>query len=230
MAKMNKLNLSTRHWQALLYLSVAVLLQTVNAPVLSAPQPSQQIVATQPIAATASVPQSSPPIVASQPIAAIANAPPDLSSKHIIATTMQTNFKANTAQIWQALIDFTKYPLFFKRIKTVSITKRDGSFVYTESGLQPQIFVKCPIQHVVNDLSAAPKSLTWRMIDGNFKYLKGKWELLQQSPGLCSVKYTIYVDVGPVIPPLLVNFVVHHIQEEIVDQLKRYVEVKFSAG
>jgi ribosome-associated toxin RatA of RatAB toxin-antitoxin module len=146
---------------------------------------------------------------------------------HLVATSMESIFKADDSAIWSALTDFKKYPTIFRHIQSVEIQKNDGELVYTESHLKPGIFVRNTIQHTVNDLSAAPKILNWQMLDGNFKYLKGKWELQEHTPSTCIVKYTLYVDFGPIVPAPLVNFVVHHMQEEIVADLKHYVETQY---
>lgn len=148
-------------------------------------------------------------------------------NKHIVATTLETIFKADDSSIWSALIDFQKYPSIFKRIQSVEITKRNGNLVYVESHLKPHMFIKRIIQHMVNDLSAGPKVLTWSMLDGNFKYVNGKWEMQARSPNTCLVKYTLYIDPGPIIPAPLVNFIVHFVQQEIVAELKHYVEDEY---
>ncbi len=148
-------------------------------------------------------------------------------SKNIVSTTLESVFKADDATIWNTLVDFQKYPNIFKRVKSVEITKREGNLVYIESQLKPHLFVKKIVQYMVNDLSAAPKMLKWRMLDGNFKYVIGKWELQQRSPNSCLVRYTLNVDVGPIIPAALTNFVVHHIQQEIVADLQHYVESEY---
>jgi ribosome-associated toxin RatA of RatAB toxin-antitoxin module len=149
------------------------------------------------------------------------------NGSHIVATTLDKVFKADDSAIWRVLTDFKKYPNIFKRIKSVEITKNDGGLVYTESHLQPGPFVQHPIQHMVSDLTAGPKILNWHMLDGNFKYLKGRWEITQRSDKTCNVRYTLYVDVGPIIPACMVNFIVHHIQQEIVTDLKNYVESEY---
>jgi ribosome-associated toxin RatA of RatAB toxin-antitoxin module len=146
---------------------------------------------------------------------------------HIVATTTASVFKADDAEIWKILVDFQKYPAIFNRIESVQITKNDGGLVYTESRLKPGVFVQRAIQHTVNDISAGPKLLNWHMLDGNFKYLKGKWEIKQLTANTSAVKYTLFVDLGPLVPPPLINFVVHHVQQEIVADLKKYVEAEY---
>ncbi len=187
----------------------------IFCPAMSAPELASGLAAAQSVESATS-------------ISAENTAAKDINSKHIVSTTLESVFKANDATIWNALIDFQKYPTIFKQIQSVEITKRDGNSVYVESHLQPHLFVKKIVQHMVNDLSAWPKMLKWRMLDGNFKFLQGKWELQQNSPGNCLVRYTLSVDFGPIIPAALINFVVHHVQQEIVADLKHYVETEYS--
>ncbi len=146
---------------------------------------------------------------------------------HFVATTMESVFNADDSAIWKILIDFKKYPTIFKRIESVQITKDEDGLVYTESRLKPGLFVQRTIQHTVNDLRAGPNLLDWHMLDGNFKFLKGQWEIKQLAANKCNVKYTLLVDVGPLVPAPLINFVVHQVQREIVTDLKHYVEAKY---
>ena len=145
---------------------------------------------------------------------------------HLVSSTLKTVIKADDTTIWNNLIDFVSYPLIFKRIQSVEITKRDGDFVYVESRLKPHLFIKHPTQQMVNDLSAGPKILKWRMINGNFSYVAGQWEIEPRANNTCLVKYTLSVEPGPVIPDFLVNLVFHYVQQEIVSQFKHYVEAK----
>jgi ribosome-associated toxin RatA of RatAB toxin-antitoxin module len=200
---------------ALLYIPYLLINGQIFFPAISAPEIASGLAAVQSA-------ESATTISAENAVTKNSN------SKHIVTTTLESIFKADDATIWNILTDFQKYPNIFKRIKSVEITKHDGNCVYVESHLQPQFFVKRIVQHMVNDLSAGPKMLKWRMIDGNFKYLIGKWELQQRSPGTCLVKYTLDVDLGPIVPAGLINFVVHHMQQEIVADLKHYVEAEYS--
>ncbi len=147
-------------------------------------------------------------------------------SSHIVTSVLKTIIKVDDTTIWNNLTDFDSYPLMFKRIQSVEITRRDGNFVYVESRLKPHLFIKHITQHMVNDLSAGPKILKWRMIDGNFSYVSGQWEIEPRANNTCLVKYTLSIEPGPVVPDFLVNLAVHYVQKEIVSQFKRYVEAK----
>ena len=89
---------------------------------------------------------------------------------------------------------------------------------------------KC--QQAVNDLGGKPNVLNWKLIDGNFKSVKGKWEL-STTPGAskCAIIYTLIVDPGPIVPKFLVSFVLHNLQKEIILALQEWLETtKVSAS
>ncbi|MBA3994511.1 MAG: hypothetical protein C0469_13365 [Cyanobacteria bacterium DS2.3.42] len=79
--------------------------------------------------------------------------------------------------VWNALTDFQTYPNIFKRIKTSEITRKEGDFVFLETYLKPQMFVKNQVQHTVSNVSDSPNRLIWKQLDGNFKHVDGSWDL-----------------------------------------------------
>lgn len=127
--------------------------------------------------------------------------------------------------VWEVLTNFPEYPHIFQRIQSCRVTRQEGNLVWTESNLKPHLFVKTPRQHTVNDLSRKPRVLDWKVLDGNFKTVVGKWELSPAGKGdSCSVTYTLAVDPGPVVPKFLVSFTLHNLQKEITTALKEWVE------
>lgn len=127
--------------------------------------------------------------------------------------------------VWDTLTDFDHYPQIFSRMKSCAVTKRDGDLVYVETHLKPQMFVQQTVQHTINNLSAKPEMLTWRMVDGNFSSCEGSWKLKSIDSGKrCEVTYTLAVDPGPVIPAYLVSFTLKFVQKDIVNSVKRWTE------
>ncbi len=146
---------------------------------------------------------------------------------HLAKSTVKAVIKAPEIFVWDALVDFPSYPKIFKRLKSVTVTASEHNIVHIESHLKPDVFVKNPIQHTVNDLSGKPSVLKWELLDGNFKYILGEWSIKPLSETSCELAYTLSVDVGPVIPPQLCSFFIHLVQNEIVDSLKHYVEANY---
>jgi ribosome-associated toxin RatA of RatAB toxin-antitoxin module len=143
---------------------------------------------------------------------------------HLAESTMTMTVKAPIDLIWNALVNFEKYPEIFDRISSVNVTKRDDNKIYVESHLKPQLFVKTEIQHTINDVSGKPEVLRWHQMDGNFKDVHGEWYLKPLSATSTQVKYHLAADPGPVIPAPLVSFVLHCIQKEIVAALAKYTQ------
>lgn len=126
--------------------------------------------------------------------------------------------------VWNALVKFENYPRIFKRIKTSEIIKRDGDLIYVETYLKPQMFVKNAVQHTVTNIADSPHRINWKQLDGNFKHVDGSWELAAQGGGKTKLTYTLHVDAGAMVPPSMVSFFLKFVQNEIVKQLKQYVE------
>jgi len=128
------------------------------------------------------------------------------------------------ANVWKALVSFEVYPQIFKRIKTSEITRRDGDFVFLETYLKPQMFIKNQVQHTISNIAASPNRLNWKQLDGNFKHVDGSWDLASVNGGKTNLTYTLHVDAGPLVPPSMVSFFLKFVQKEVVGQLKQYVE------
>lgn len=149
--------------------------------------------------------------------------------KKLARSTM--TFEINTPRefVWAVLVDFANYPQCFKRIETCTVTKTEGPLVFIESQLKKQMFVKQTCQHTINDLSRKPEHLKWRLLDGNFKWVDGSWELKPAGADKTTVTYFLEVDPGPIIPAKLVSWALHFVQKEIIDALKERTEKTYAS-
>lgn len=141
--------------------------------------------------------------------------------------TATANFEIDAPRelVWKTLTNFSDYPDIFSQIRSCKVTKQDGDLIYTESYLKPQMFLKQPCQHTVNDLSGKPAQLTWKLIDGNFKSVCGSWQLKPvENDTRCKVVYIISVDAGPFIPRPLTGILLKMMQKEAVCALKTRAE------
>lgn len=137
---------------------------------------------------------------------------------------METTIKAPIDFVWQELTDFPSYPQLFPRIESCKVTKRSGNYVYTESELKPQMFLRESKQRIVNDLNGKPHVLRWAMLEGNFESSQGRWELHSDNTGkACRVKYTLESTTDP-IPKAVAGFTLKFIQKDIVKTFKRSTE------
>lgn len=146
-------------------------------------------------------------------------------SPRLAESTLIFNVNAPADRVWDTLVDFDAYPSIFKRIKTCTITKRDGDAAYVETYLKPQMFVKQSCQHTVNYLRSKPERLEWRQLDGNFKHVEGSWDIQPiQASSTSRVTYNIKVDAGQFVPSPLVSFLLKFVQKEVAKELKSYIE------
>lgn len=150
---------------------------------------------------------------------------PKPKTKHkLLKAVMETTINAPPNFVWNKLTDFSGYPQVFPRIESVKVQKREGNYVYTETELKPQMFVRQTRQHVVNDLSAKPTLLRWAMIDGNFECTQGAWQVTANKDGKsCNVKYTLESTAEPV-PAAIAEFTLKMIQKDIVKNFKKSTE------
>ncbi|MBC7999920.1 MAG: hypothetical protein IAF58_18340 [Leptolyngbya sp.] len=145
-------------------------------------------------------------------------------AKNIAESSVSTIISSEQGLVWKTLTSFERYPQIFKRIKSSAVTKREGELVYVETYLKPAMFVKQPLQHTVNNLSACPGQLRWQQLDGNFKHIEGSWEIVPEDSNRTKVIYTLHVDAGSLVPPSMVSFFLSFVQKEVLAQLKQYVE------
>src|SRR5208283_1304147 len=76
-----------------------------------------------------------------------------------------------------------------------------------------------------------PDSLKWKLTDGNFKAVEGEWKLKSIDGGLhTSVKYTMEVDPGPLIPRPVIVLALKMVQREAVNSVKAMVEQEYSTS
>ena len=142
---------------------------------------------------------------------------------------METTIKAPVDFVWQELTDFPKYPQLFPRIESCKVTKRTGNYVYTESNLKPQMFLRESRQRIVNDLNGKPHVLRWAMLEGNFESSQGRWELALDKDGKsCRVKYTLESTTDP-IPKAVAGITLKLVQKDIVKTFKRSTEKMYQA-
>lgn len=144
--------------------------------------------------------------------------------KGMAESAVDITISSAPTNVWNALVKFEDYPRIFKRIKTSEITKREGDLIYVETYLKPQMFVKNAVQHTVTNVSDSPNRIDWKQLDGNFKHVDGSWQLAAVDGGKTKLTYTLHVDAGPIVPPSLVSFFLKFVQNEVVKQLKQYVE------
>ncbi|HEY9714472.1 MAG TPA: SRPBCC family protein [Chroococcales cyanobacterium] len=154
---------------------------------------------------------------------------PDSKGLKLTRATTSFEIKAPRDLIWSTLTNFDNYPAVFKRIESCKVTRVAGDQMYLETCLKPQMFVKQPVQHSVIDLSGKPNQMRWWLVDGNFKHCEGLWELNSAKDGVgCKITYTIKVDAGRFIPGPLVGFLLHLVQNEAAQSLKKSSEHAYS--
>lgn len=149
----------------------------------------------------------------------------DILAAKMAQSTTKFTINASREMVWSVLTDFPSYPHIFRRLESCRITKQEGDLVWTESNLKPHVFVRTQRQLTVNDLSQKPNALQWKVINGNFKAVIGRWELSPAGRGdRCTVTYTLAVDPGPVMPKCFAAFALRNLQREIMSSLKDWVE------
>ncbi|MBY0550992.1 MAG: SRPBCC family protein [Candidatus Obscuribacterales bacterium] len=148
----------------------------------------------------------------------------DTESKRLVRAISVFDVAVPAKAVREVLSDFSKFPEFMKRIKTVEVVRREGNMTFTQSYLKPQFLVNQPLNHTITDVYSKPNTIEWVLVDGNFPSASGRWEIEPLTPHTCRVRYTVAVEPGPFIPPHLVSFALKMVQKEVITGVKTRVQ------
>lgn len=148
----------------------------------------------------------------------------DTHDRRLAKHVSRTHVQAPASLVMEILTDFAHFPEFMKRLKTCEVTKREDGFIYTESILKPQMFVRESRNHTITHIGSSPNTIHWVLVDGSFPSASGKWEILPSSDNDCQITYTVAVDPGPFFPTHMVAWALKLVQNELTGSLKHRAE------
>src|SRR5207253_5264359 len=103
---------------------------------------------------------------------------------------------------FETLIDFAKYPDWFRVITKSTIEKADTAAGSWTVRFELDAILKT-ITYTLHYESERPSRLTWQMTEGDLKAIQGEYQLLELEPGLTEATCTQSIDVGLWVPGLV---------------------------
>jgi ribosome-associated toxin RatA of RatAB toxin-antitoxin module len=121
--------------------------------------------------------------------------------------TAQTSevFNCTPEEFFAIVSDFEKYPEFLPEVKSVKITKNEGSTKEMEYSVS---LVKT-FKYKLKSTEVAPSKVDFHFVSGDvFKTMKGSWKIAPEGKDKCKVDYTVEATFGMLVPNAMANTLV----------------------
>ena len=124
---------------------------------------------------------------------------------------------------FDVLVDFARYPEWFRMIRAARIEEADPSSGRWTVTYDLDAILKT-IQYTLAYEAKRPGRLTWKMVRGDLKAIEGVYELVELEPGLTEATCTQALDVGLWVPGPLRRTFEQSALSDSVRELKQAVE------
>lgn len=133
------------------------------------------------------------------------------------------DIEAGAQEIFDAAVDFEKYPEWNQQIKEVEIKASDDEGRATEVWYKVDAKVRTVTYTLAYDYSNAPGSFSWDLKDGEVKKLSGSYSF-DEFDDVTEVAYEIEIDPGFPMPGFLRKQAEKQIVRGALHDLKKRVE------
>lgn len=133
------------------------------------------------------------------------------------------DIKAGAHEIFDAAVDFEKYPEWNQQIKEVEIKASDDEGRATEVWYKVDAKVRTVKYTLAYDYSNAPDSFSWDLKEGDVKKLSGSYSF-DEFDDVTEVAYEIEIDPGFPMPGFLRKQAEKQIVRGALHELKKRVE------
>lgn len=143
--------------------------------------------------------------------------------------TERVTIAASAADVFATLVDFERYPEFFRDIKETHVDARDDEGRGLEVTYRAAAMGRSTTYTLRYDYSDAPHKLAWKLVDGDItRVLDGYYRLDEQStdPPNTEVEYSLTVDL--VLP--LPGFVKRRAEGMIIKAALPELKARLEAG
>lgn len=139
----------------------------------------------------------------------------------MLSITESILIEASLDDVYQAIVDFQKYPKIFNAVKKVKVAKKSASSPRVSLSLNILQRVDCTL-----DFKLTPKtSLTWKLVEGDMmKRNEGSWLLEEVGKNEIDVTYHLDIDLAMWIPAIVAEGLMKANALQMLKELKRYVE------
>jgi ribosome-associated toxin RatA of RatAB toxin-antitoxin module len=143
--------------------------------------------------------------------------------------TERVTIAASAADVFQTLVDFERYPEFFRDIKETTVDSVDDEGRGVEVTFRTAAMGRSTRYTLRYDYSEAPNTLSWKLVDGDItRVLDGYYRLEEVAgdPPSTEVEYSLTVDL--VVP--LPGFVKRRAEARIIKAALPELKARLEAG
>lgn len=141
--------------------------------------------------------------------------------------TERTVVKAAPERVWEVLTDFASYPVWANGLKAARIITSDEEGRGRQVEFRAAAMGRSTTYTLEYDYSAAPRVLSWHMVDGDMtRTLDGSYELVPEpeGPDTTEVVYNLTVDLRMPLPGFVKRRAEGLIIHTALDELRNYLE------
>jgi ribosome-associated toxin RatA of RatAB toxin-antitoxin module len=113
--------------------------------------------------------------------------------KGIYLGQVETTGKINTA--WQVLTDFENFERFMPNVAASKIISSKGDrIVFEQVNVVDLWVIKQKYAVQIEAIQTKPKTIDFKIVDGDLKKLVGRWQIQESSPGRILVSHAVEVE------------------------------------
>ena len=92
--------------------------------------------------------------------------------------------------VWEVLTDYAAYSEWMPEVEEVTVIKEDGNVQDVKYDLAFKIsIITRKVSYVLRKTSKKPSRIEWELVEGDFDYSVGGWQLLQTRGGKATMAY-----------------------------------------
>jgi uncharacterized membrane protein len=141
--------------------------------------------------------------------------------------TQRMVIDASPQHIYDTLIDFEAYPRWARDLKSVRVVDRDAEGRGVDVAFRAAAMGRSTSYTLRYDHSAAPKTLSWRLLEGDImRRLDGAYELLAIAgePDSTEVIYTLTIELVVPLPAFVRRRAEARIMQTALRELRTHLE------
>jgi coenzyme Q-binding protein COQ10 len=124
-------------------------------------------------------------------------------------------------RLFTVIADYQSYPQFLPEVKSIRISKREGS----EVDVHYEVEVLKKIRYTLRLKEEPPNRISWTFVEGELmRDNRGNWLLEPAGEGKTKATYTIEMKLGPLVPKSIVNALVDSSLPKMLEAFKKRAE------
>lgn len=92
--------------------------------------------------------------------------------------------------VWEVITDYARYPEWMPEVEEMTVLKEEGNMREVRYDLLFKIsIIKRKVTYTMRMTSKKPETIEWELIDGDFDYSVGGWQLVPTQDGKATMAY-----------------------------------------